>query len=281
MEEPPVADRERWGAGTRWRAFGLPLAKQMMPTAPSPRRGVRVALGALIAARCAAFTIFTRPPRSVTCRFVLERAPSETRQKIVRKSTQTTWEERYRELSTYRSTWGTADAPLGDSLGRWCRTQRQQHAEGKLSDERVAKLDALEFSWKNPTELSTDELEAIWDTNVESLRAYVLEHGNGQVPKKYKLNPRLGGWVAAVRRRGPDALPLERRSALENAGFEWISTRKCGSAFMKNFRALRDLPKGEAPSPELQAWAEAQKKLAAKGGLSSERRDYLASVMDL
>ena len=55
---------------------------------------------------------------------------------------QTTWDERYRELSTYRSTWGTADAPLGDPLGRWCRTQRQQHAEGKLSDERVAKLEA-------------------------------------------------------------------------------------------------------------------------------------------
>ena len=128
----------------------------------------------------------------MTCRFVLERATEQPRQKIVRKSTQTTWDERYRELSTYRSTWGTADAPLGDPLGRWCRTQRQQHAEGKLSDESVAKLDALEFSWKNPTELSTDELEAIWDENVESLRAYVLEHGNGQVPKKYKLNPRLG-----------------------------------------------------------------------------------------
>ena len=242
----------------------------------------RAALCALLAGHCAAFTFFARPPRS-TCRFVLERASDaiKPRQKIVRKSTQTTWDERYRELSTYRSTWGTADAPLGDSLGRWCRTQRQQHAEGKLSDERVAKLDALEFSWKNPTELSTDELEAIWDENVESLRAYVLEHGNGQVPKKYKLNPRLGGWVAAVRRRGPDALPLERRSALEDAGFEWISTRKCGSAFMKNFRALRDLPKGEAPPPELTAWAEAQKKLAEKGGLSAERRDYLASVMDL
>ena len=43
----------------------------------------------------------------------------------------------------------------------------------------------------------------------------------------------------------------------------------------------RDLPKGEAPSSELQAWAAAQKKLAEKGGLSAERRDYLASVMDL
>ncbi|CAH0378608.1 unnamed protein product [Pelagomonas calceolata] len=254
-------------------------------TASRASTASRAALCALLAGRCAAFTYSARPPRSVTCRFVLERAPDAAgappRRKVVRKSTQTTWDERYRELSTYRSTWGTADAPLGDSLGRWCRTQRQQHAEGKLSDERVAKLDALEFSWKNPTELSTDELEAIWDTNVEGLRAYVLEHGNGQVPKKYKLNPRLGGWVAAVRRRGPDALPLERRSDLENAGFEWISTRKCGSAFMKNFRALRDLPKGEAPSSELKAWAAAQKKLAAKGGLSAERRDYLASVMDL
>ena len=255
------------------------------PERKMPQRGARVALGALLAARCAAFTYPTRPPRSVTCRFVLERAPDAAsappRRKVVRKSTQTTWEERYRELSTYRSTWGTADAPLGDPLGRWCRTQRQAHAEGRLDAERVAKLDALEFSWKNPTELTPDELEAIWDQNVESLRAYVLEHGDGQIPKKYKLNPRLGGWVAAVRRRGPDALPAERRASLENAGFEWISTRKCGSAFMKNFRALRDLPKGEAPSQELQAWAEAQKKLAAKGGLSSERRDYLASVMDL
>ena len=262
-----------------------------MPRSSSPRRGARGAFSAsravgraalccaLLAGHCAAFTFFARPPRS-TCRFVLERAPSETRQKIVRKSTQTTWEERYRELSTYRSTWGTADAPLGDPLGRWCRTQRQQHAEGKLSEERIAKLDALEFSWKNPTELSTDELEAIWDENVESLRAYVLEHGNGQVPKKYKLNPRLGGWVAAVRRRGPDALPLERRAALENAGFEWISTRKCGSAFMKNFRALRDLPAGEAPSSELQAWAEAQKKLAEKGGLSADCLLYTSDAAD-
>ena len=146
-----------------------------------PQRGARGSLAALLVARCAAFTIFTRPPRTVTCRFVLEHAPDAAgappRQKIVRKSTQTTWEERYRELSTYRSTWGTADAPLGNPLGRWCRTQRQAHAEGRLDAERVAKLDALEFSWKNPTELTTDELEAIWDQNV-SLRAYVLEHGS-------------------------------------------------------------------------------------------------------
>ena len=101
------------------------------------------------AGHCAAFTIFARPPpRSVTCRFVLERAPDAAttppRRKVVRKSTQTTWEERYRELSTYRSTWGTADAPLGDPLGRWCRTQRQAHAEGRLDADRVAMLDALE-----------------------------------------------------------------------------------------------------------------------------------------
>ena len=126
-----------------------------MPPSSSPRRGARGAFSAsraagraalccaLLAGHCAAFTIFSRPPRSVTCRFVLERATEQPRQKIVRKSTQTTWDERYRELSTYRSTWGTADAPLGDSLGRWCRTQRQQHAEGKLSEERIAKLDAL------------------------------------------------------------------------------------------------------------------------------------------
>ena len=81
-----------------------------------PQRGARGAIGALLVARCAAFTIFTRPPRSVTCRFVLERATEQPRQKIVRKSTQTTWDERYRELSPSRSTWGTAAAPLGAAV---------------------------------------------------------------------------------------------------------------------------------------------------------------------
>ena len=30
-----------------------------------------------------------------------------------------------------------------------------------------------------------------------------------------------------------------RNAQLEAIGFEWVSTRKCGSAFMENFRELR------------------------------------------
>ena len=67
--------------------------KAKKPERKMPQRGARGAACALLVARCTAFTIFSRPPRSVTCRFVLERATEQPRQKIVRKSTQTTWDE--------------------------------------------------------------------------------------------------------------------------------------------------------------------------------------------
>ena len=234
---------------------------RLRPATAANSGALRCALLCSCLVGCTAFHATPAPPRVICLR-----------------AGQATWEERYRELGTYRSTWGTADAPLGDARGRWCRTQRQQYEEGRLSEDRVAQLDSLKFSWQNPTELSPEELEAIWDQNVDLLRAYIREHGDGQVPKKYKLNPTFGGWVAAVRRRGPDGLAPDRRAALASSGFEWKSTRKCGSAFMTNFRALQDLPENEAPAPELVAWIAAQRKLAAKGGLSAERCDYLASI---
>merc|ERR1712091_614667 len=92
---------------------------------------------------------------------------AETKPQTRRKSSMQDWDVMYGELSSYRSTWGTADAPLGDELGRWCEAQRRLKKSGKLAAER----------------------EARWQENVEALVAYVAARGDAQVPKKWRENP--------------------------------------------------------------------------------------------
>ena len=221
----------------------------------------------LVLRACAAFVAV--PPASV-----LRAAP--------RRASIQNWDELYGELSSYRSTWGTADAPLGDDLGRWCEAQRRLRRSGKLAEERVARLDSLGFSWNNPSQLSEDELEARWRDMVDALAAYRAAHGDAQVPKKWREDPVLGGWVAAVRRRGRDVLSADRALDLDRVGFEWVSTKACGSAFMKGFRRLRDwkaaAEPGDALPDDLRQWSRATRSAAAKGLLSRERLDYLGSI---
>lgn len=189
------------------------------------------------------------------------------------------WEMMYRELQTYAVEWGTADAPLGNELGRWCQAQRKQFSHGKLSQERVTALEALGFSWASPS--MPEDVLTDFDERCVELVAYRDEFGDAQVPKKFQKNPALGGWVAAVRRRGREAFDDERRERLSEVGFEWVSTRKCGSRFMKGFRELRayyDKYGHTDAEGELGVWCEAQRGAAAKGLLSEERLDYLRSI---
>lgn len=198
------------------------------------------------------------------------------------KATETgSWGLMYARLEAYKEQWGTADATLSDELGRWCQTQRRLRMHDRLDARQIEALDALGFSWASPS--APEDIFLEWRERVLELRAYVSTHGNGQVPKKYKTNPALGGWVAAVRRRGRVALDAARVDELDRAGFEWTSSRVCGSKFMQGFRELREYYDANGhvnPPPEspLGAWCAAQRLASKKGLLSDQRLDYLRSV---
>ena len=139
------------------------------------------------------------------------------------------------------------------------------------------------MSWKAPTDIVPTESD--WAEMCRRLAAYRAEQGDAQVPKKLKTDPELGGWVAAVRRRGPEVLTAEERAAAEAAGFEWVSTRKCGSAFMDTFRTLRDfreehghcdVARVRGEDDELARWCATQRK--QKSELSPKRAGYLAGI---
>lgn len=81
-------------------------------------------------------------------------------------------------------------------------------------------------------------------------------------------------------------LPQNELARLDEVGFEWVSTRKCGSSFMKGYRdALAYLSKvaeqgGEVrellrEEHDIKKWVDAQRLAWEKGNLSESRIQYM------
>lgn len=60
------------------------------------------------------------------------------------------WESRFSELLEYKATHGNMNVPRGDSIGlaAWVGKQRAAKKLGKISDERIRKLDEIGFEWE-------------------------------------------------------------------------------------------------------------------------------------
>ena len=121
--------------------------------------------------------------------------------------------------------------------------------------------------------------EQNWPDMCARLRAYKEEHGSTDVPKKYQPDPHLGGWVAALR-RCRSTLGEEQLAALDALGFQWTSSRQCGSAFQKSCRQLRafwvehghtDVGRVLGAEHALALWCEAQRTAEREGRLSAKR----------
>ena len=85
-----------------------------------------------------------------------------------------------------------------------------------------------------------------------------------------------------------DGLPEDQVSKLDAVEFEWISTRKCGSSFMKKYREVLDKltevadAGGDAAVAELlssdaemKKWIDSQRQVHANGKLSESRVQYM------
>ncbi|EJK76883.1 hypothetical protein THAOC_01327, partial [Thalassiosira oceanica] len=122
------------------------------------------------------------------------------------------WSDRFEELTAYKAKNGDCNVP--ESQGRlwmWVSNRRQDFKQGKLSDERIARLKSIGFCWE-PT-------DAAWMTRFDELAAYKDEHGDCNVPKG---QGRLGIWVSNRRQDFKQGkLSDERIARLEGIGFAW------------------------------------------------------------
>jgi hypothetical protein len=128
------------------------------------------------------------------------------------------WEIKFAALILYREEHGDCRVPRGykpnPALGHWTNTQRILYAEGKLSHDRISRLEGIGFPW--------DPHAEDWEIKFAALILYREEHGDCRVPRGYKPNPALGNWVGTQRGLySKGALSRDRVSRLESIGFEW------------------------------------------------------------
>ena len=129
------------------------------------------------------------------------------------------WDRHYKEIKAYKAKFGHCNVPfrrkLYEKLANWVFNQRKEYFSGKLSKERIAKLEDIGFLW----EINN----ATWAMRYNELVAYKEKFGHCMVPRKDPSNLKLGGWVAWQRSQYKDGKLLlkERIVKLDGIGFVW------------------------------------------------------------
>jgi hypothetical protein len=189
----------------------------------------------------------------------------------------------YPAMMEHTQKYGNPNIPLGTSEGRKCQTLRRLHTQEKLSDAEIALLDSLGFTWHS--------LEEVYETgDFDDLFRRLLEYGANtdgdySPPKKYPADPELGAWVTGIRRLGPDQVNMKHAARLKEIAFKWESDRKCGSAFMKQYRCILERLKNDESKDAIlseatiQNWIQAQREAVSRGSLSETRKHYMEQLV--
>ena len=135
---------------------------------------------------------------------------------------ETQWVEYYRLAKSYYDENGNLLVPLlyttndGVRLGSWIGTQRKQHKEGELSDEKIELLERIGMVWS--------VYDAQWNECYNLSVDYYNNNGDLLVPLRYKTNGgvKLGSWISGQRRAyKAGKLSKERIKLLEKIGMVW------------------------------------------------------------
>ena len=96
-------------------------------------------------------------------------------------------------------------------MWRWVSTQRIFKKRGKLSTDKIRRLDEIGFVW--------DLLDEQWESRFNELLTYKTEHGNANVPQD---TIGLGAWVMTQRAANKKGkISEERIQKLDEIGFKW------------------------------------------------------------
>jgi len=103
-------------------------------------------------------------------------------------SNESKWEKGYREAEAYAAVHGNLLVPAryatedGFRLGNWISNQRHQFQKNKLSEQRIAKLDALGMAWQAPA----------WKNHYQLAKTWYEEHGSLAIPQNTVID---GVWI--------------------------------------------------------------------------------------
>lgn len=131
------------------------------------------------------------------------------------------------ELTNYCKVYGNADVPAsyvaesGYPLGQWIGNVRTAYRNGKLEQDKIAMLDAIDMIW--------DVREYRWNLNFAEAENYYNVHGNINIPADYvsENGVYLGRWLSNQikiyngTKENAASLNKEQIAKLESIGVVW------------------------------------------------------------
>ncbi|KAJ1449276.1 helicase associated domain-containing protein [Pelagophyceae sp. CCMP2097] len=210
--------------------------------------------------------------------------------RLATRSSPRDWGALYLRLEAYREAEGHCAVPArfvaadGTKLGQWGVRQRQAHKAGKMSLERVERLEAVAFVWDPLV-----KFDHMWDTNFELLQAYRAAHGNSAVPQKFAAadGTMLRQWVFSQRASyKAGKMSLKHVERLEAVAFVWDPLADGWDTRFEALQAYRvshgnwNVPDSfvAADGTKLGKWVATQRHSYKAGKMSPERIDRLEAA---
>ena len=215
------------------------------------------------------------PAAAVTARAATVPKPGKSSSAIAKR-----FDSHLQLLSDYKDAHEGQDPPREHSvqhegvqvnLGKWCHNQRQKKTRGQLSQDFVAKLDTLDFSWGSSP-------ESTWMEYYLLLKEYKAAHAvplsEPDPPPGYTVERdgrsfNLGTWCRTQRyRKNSQKLSIRRQDLLKELNFTWgRSPENAFDEFLLALKVYRDtngasrspahvvasLPRHACPTPRLRA----------------------------
>ena len=204
------------------------------------------------------------------------------------------WEENYSAAVRYHREYGNLDVPYnyvdseGIKLGQWlnglrsCRRGTARKA-APLTDEQIARLDALGMIWGN-------KVEKRWNEDFQALCEYHKKNGTFDIPVAYKTESgiNLGAWIRYQRDVYADGkLSDEHTKMLRDIGFvleksdPWEEKYQLAKAYFEEHGNLNPPAQYVVNGVWLSKWLNEQKLMAEgkrKKMLSAEQLEKLESI---
>lgn len=179
------------------------------------------------------------------------------------------WMQNYERLKAYYEVHGEWPKRNKDSLSTWCNTQRQFRKNGKLTKDRIRKLDRIGFVWEQ-------DWDEEWMKNYHLLKSFRDEHGRWPKMREGVL----GAWCTTQRKmRKLGSLREDRAALLEGIGFAWSNE----NVWMENYKRVQEFYQTHGRWPksregQLGSWCFVQRRMYRKGELSESKIDRLEGI---
>ncbi len=197
------------------------------------------------------------------------------------------WMLGFSHFEEYIQAFGNTDivstyvSPDGFRLGQWVFAQRNRKMLGKLSEDKIARLESLGFVWS--------VTDAAWENAFEALAEYKEKHNSFNIPPDYTTSQgaKLKLWVQNQRTKFRKGKLSERQiEQLNSIGFVWTMQKdnweamlECAKRYYEAYGNL-NVPKDYISDSgiNLNSWIASQRKSIRDGKLSQEKADKLYEI---